>query len=313
VSGGNRIQTGDDARAELDQQKRQTTSRRELAKHQGFDDVSPGLGELDTQAFEKALGDNADEALGMLADLTGATDKVLREQAKRLAGRLVIDVARSGPVHTRGVGRLRNAPATDAMGDLDLDASLEPLLIARATGTTPALDDLRVTEWARPDTALSLVVDRSGSMGGARLAAAAVAAAACSWRAPNDWSLLAFSSSVIVIKDQTTFRSPGDIVDDIFCLRGHGTTDVALALKASRDLLATSRAKRRLTILLSDGRPTTGEDPVDIARTLDELCIIAPAEDCEDAAELADAVGARWVPLVGPAGVPAAFQSVFDR
>ena len=56
--------------------------------------------------------------------------------------------------------------------------------------------------WSRRELALCLVVDRSGSMGGERLAAAAVAAAACAWRAPRDWSLLAFSDRVLVLKGQ---------------------------------------------------------------------------------------------------------------
>jgi Mg-chelatase subunit ChlD len=249
----------------------------------------------------------------MLADLTGATDVRLRELARRLAGRLLVDLARAGRVQSRGVGKLRSVPADRAQGDLDLDASIEPLLLHRATGAPPALDELRAWEWAKPSTALCVLVDRSGSMGGERLAAAALAAAACAWRAPEDHSVLAFSSKVTVVKGQRQVRPTTAVVDDVLSLRGHGTTDLSLALRAAAAQLATSRAKRRLTILLSDCRPTEGRDPLIDAGQLDELVIVAPADDAEDAATLAGATGSRWVPLRGPSDIPAAFAELLDR
>ncbi|MEP4652780.1 MAG: hypothetical protein ABJ314_21580, partial [Ilumatobacter sp.] len=63
--------------------------------------MSPEVGELDEAAVEEAMGDDPDEMLAMLADLTGATDPVLRELARRLAGRLFLDVARRGPTRPR--------------------------------------------------------------------------------------------------------------------------------------------------------------------------------------------------------------------
>jgi Mg-chelatase subunit ChlD len=249
----------------------------------------------------------------MLADLTGATDVRLRELARRLAGRLLVDLARTGRAQARGVGKLRSEPADRSQGDLDLDASIEPLLLHRATGSPPALDELRALAWAKPSTALCVLVDRSGSMGGERLAAAALAAAACAWRAPEDHSVLAFSSKVIVVKGQRQVRPTTAVVDDVLSLRGHGTTDLSLALRAAAAQLATSRAKRRLTILLSDCRPTEGRDPLIDAGVLDELVIVAPADDADDAAHLAGATGSRWVPLHGPSDIPAAFTELLDR
>jgi len=45
------------------------------------------VGELDEVAFAEAMAEEPDEALGMLADLAGATDEKLRALARRLAGR----------------------------------------------------------------------------------------------------------------------------------------------------------------------------------------------------------------------------------
>ncbi len=268
---------------------------------------------LDEAGFEKALEEDADGALALLADLTGATDVRLRELARRLAGRLVLDLTRTSKRPARGVGRIRTVRAEQSLGDLDIDASLEALTEARAGRRAPDVEDLRVRDWTRPDTALCLLVDRSGSMGGERLAAAALAAAACAWRAPHDLSVLAFSDKVLVLKDQGTPRPPAAVVDDVLSLRGFGPTDVALALRTAAAQLSTSQAGRRLTILLSDCRPTTGRDPVVDAGALDELAIVAPADDAVDAIDFARRVGARCVELAGPAHVASAFAELLDR
>ncbi len=258
------------------------------------------------------MADNPDEALEMLANMTGATDERLRALAQRLAGRLVIDLARSGPPRARGVGKLRRRSAAVADGDIDVESSLDALLESRASGQAPPLDDIVVREWSRPDTALCLVVDKSGSMGGDRLAAAGLAAAAASFRAPVDHSVLAFSDQVLVIKSQDGARHAEEVVEDIFGLRGHGPTDLDFALASARAQLERSRAKRRLTILLSDCKTTVGADPILAARMLDELAIIAPAEDAEEAEAFAKAVGADLALLEGPSGVPAAFAKLLD-
>jgi len=303
---------GDEARERLDEEQRGSTSRRDLQGAPHFDEVSPEVGVLDEQAFDSALNDDADGALTLLGDLVGATDQRLAEQARRLAARVVLDLTRAGPPRSTGVGRLQRRPADRAEGDLDLDASLEPLGLARVTGTAPPLEDLRVSAWGRPSTAICLVIDRSGSMNGTRLATAALATAACAWRAAEDHSVVAFSKDVIVIKSQDQVRPAEAVAGDVLRLRGHGTTDLALALRTAHDQLARSRAQRRVTILLSDCRPTTGSDPAVAAGRLEELCIVTPADDVDDAIELARATGARWTPLDGPSSIPAAFAGLLD-
>ncbi|MDH4144707.1 MAG: VWA domain-containing protein [Acidimicrobiia bacterium] len=297
----------------MQEQRRQTTPRRDLARHENFDEVSPDVGVLDEGAFDRALSEDADQALTLLGELIGATDVRLRELARNLAGRLAIDLTRSGEPRARGIGRLRRRPADRAEGDIDVDASLEALVRSRSLGEPPALDELTVAEWGRHQTAICLVVDRSGSMGGDRLTTAAIAAAACAWRSPQDWSMLAFSNRALVLKGQREHRPVEAVVDDVLLLRGFGTTDVSLALRTAAAQLSLANAGRRLCILLSDCRPTEGEDPALAAAMLDELVIVAPAGDTEDAALLASQVGARWVELAGPSGVPAAFARLLDR
>jgi hypothetical protein len=46
------------------------------------------------------------------------------------------------------------------------------------------------------------------------------------------------------------------------------------------------------------------------ARELDELCIVAPAQDADEARRLADAAGARLATVDGPSDIPRALANV---
>lgn len=264
---------------------------------------------LDEGAFDDLMEEDPDEALSLLADLSGATDERLRALAHRLAARVLVDVARPpDPDSRRGVGRLRRGRLEADGGDVDLDASLDALVAARRAGRPVAGEDLVVGAWRRPDTAVCLLVDRSGSMHGRRLATAAVTAAAVALRAGHHGSIVAFSRSAIVLASPDEPRPAGDVVVDLCRLRGFGTTDLGLALRAAARQLARSRASRRLTVLLSDCRTTTGGDPVDDARALEELVVLAPGDDTADAEAFAAAAGARWTPLHAPSQAPEALD-----
>lgn len=267
---------------------------------------------LDEGAIEESLAERPDDTLSLLGDLTGATDEALRALARRLAGRIVLGIARADTARRRGIGRMRSLPMDETGGDLDLDSSIEAVQLATATGRAPGSDELSVRAWARPEVAICLVIDRSGSMHGSRLAAAAIAAAAAAERAPDDHSVLAFSDRVLVLKGQEQRRPVGDVVDDVFKLRGHGPTDLALALRVAASQLARSTAQRRRVVLLSDCRATKGTEPERDAAALDELHVIAPADDPADAEAFARRVGARFATLSGPSAVPSVFAALAD-
>ena len=274
--------------------------------------MSPEVGELDEDAVQEGLSDDPDEMMAMLADLTAATDPKLRALAKRLAGRLFLDVSKRGPVRPRGIGKMVSLPYRPDRGDLDIDASIEA--IAEAHGGRSAIDPdgLRVRAWARPGTALCLMVDRSGSMGGKPLATSAVAAAAVAWRAPEDYSVLAFGKDIVVAKSQDVYKDSERVVNDVLTLRGFGTTDVAGALQVAHVQLMRSRAGRRIAVLLSDCRATVEGDVRAAASALEELLILAPEGDSEEAEKLAEAVGARVRTVSGPAEVAAALSELLD-
>ncbi|MEJ8281085.1 VWA domain-containing protein [Pseudonocardia spirodelae] len=266
---------------------------------------------LDPDAFDAALARDPDGTLTLLVDMGRATDAALRDAARRLAARVVLDLGRSGRSLRTGVGRLRAAPA-DRGGDLDLDASLGAVAEARAAGRPVGLDELTARSWTRPALALCLVVDASGSMGGERLATAALTAAACAHRAPGEHAVLSFAEHVRVLRDMTAARPASAVVEQVLGLRGHGTTALAAALRAASAQLERTRAHRRVVVLLSDCRATDDEDPVPAARALSELLVLAPAADHEQAASLAARAGARWAPLAGPSDAPAALRDLLS-
>ncbi|MDT7684511.1 MAG: magnesium chelatase subunit, partial [Pseudonocardiales bacterium] len=153
-------------------QSARTHGRVELAsRHEAFERVSPKAGELDEAAFDAAMAADPDAAAALLADLARATDRDLRAAARRLAGRVFIQLGRTGPTKSRGTRRL--GPGRSGEGDLDLDRTLD-----RWSGRWPPTSEELVTRsWTAHRKAVCLLVDSSGSMSGLAVALAAVAAA----------------------------------------------------------------------------------------------------------------------------------------
>jgi len=149
-------------------------------------------------------------------------------------------------------------------------------------------------------------------MSGARLASAATVAAGCALRAPAEHAVLSFAGSVEVIRPLAGDLPPAAVTEWLLRLRGHGVTRLADALKAAREQLAPARAPRRVVILLSDCRSTDDDDTLEVARSLAELVILAPADDHEQAAHLAALAGARWGVIAHPLDAAMALDRLLD-
>ena len=162
----------------------------------------------------------------------------------------------------------------------------------------------RLTALPRPPLNLIAVVDTSGSMNGARLTTAAVAAAACASLAPRENAVITFAARVDVLKSMTERRSASETVASILSLRGHGTTSLAAALEQARSQLTKAGARRKVTLLLSDCRATEEFEATAAASNLQELIILAPSDDVEAAEQLARVSGAAWAAVESVLDVP---------
>ncbi|MGH9117080.1 MAG: VWA domain-containing protein, partial [Acidimicrobiales bacterium] len=194
----------------------------------------------------------------------------------RLATRLIVRLAGDDRSCDRGVRRL--VAAAGEVGDLDVERSLE-----RAGGLRPRpRDDLVVRRWQAPPRSICLLVDRSGSMRGEAVARAGLAAAAVVLATQHraSCSVIAFARDAIVLLPQGGDRAPGAIVEDLLDLRGRGSTDLALALRAARLQLARGPGPgERTAILLSDCEATTGGDPLPAAAGLNRLHVLGPSSE----------------------------------
>ena len=255
-----------------------THGRQQLGQqHPAFDEVSPEVGELDAEAFDAAVAEDAEAAAAMLADMAVATDVALRAAARRLAGRVFLQLGRVGPAKARGTRRL--GPSRGLEGDLDLDRTLDAW--TPSTSRRPGADDVITRTWTAHRRAVCLVVDISGSMQGLAVALASVAAAGVivaneAGREKLQPSVLTFSAGVQVLQAQGVRRPPEDLLSELVALRGHGTTDLAAGLREASKQLATAVADERMVVLLSDCLHTAGDDPADALAGIDRLHVLVP-------------------------------------
>jgi len=294
--GGGRVLEGRGAERALRDGSRRTRSRAELVSaYPELSDVSPEVGQLDERAFEELRRRDPDLATALLADLATATDPALREQARRLAARVFVRMARGGPPARRGYRRL--APLTGvAEADVDVERTLE-----RAAGRPRSAEDFVVRDWRSARPAACLLIDQSGSMRGRGMALAAVAAAGAALAATDraDCSVLAFNRDAIVLQAQGRPRPPQRLVTDILSLRAHGTTNLELALRAAAAQLGRAASPQRLAIVMSDCLATAGGDPLTALAGIDRLHVLGTSTDPESidrCRALARRAGGRYLP-----------------
>jgi len=301
---------GQEARDAVRDAARRTTSRAELAqRHAELLSISPEVGQLDEDALEQLIGQDADAALALLCDLAVATDARLRARARQVAAKVFVRMARQGPRARRGLRRLTTVRGTE--GDLELDRTLE-----RTGGLRPRHgDDLVVRRWGASQRAICLLVDRSGSMKGEAVAMAGLAAAAVviAGGENSECSVVAFYDRPIVLQSQGQRRPPDDLVGDLLSLRGLGTTDLSRAFSAAASQLSRATTPDRLAVLMSDCLHTAGADPLASLRGIDRLHVLGTSLDPDSLAAgraLARRAGGRHTIALHPHEVSRAMSSL---
>lgn len=125
--------------------------------------------------------------------------------------------------------------------------------------------------------------------------------------------MLAFGKQVVAVKSQDGDKPSEVVVTDLLSLRGHGTTDLAGALRAAAQQLNRDTATRKVAILLSDCRPTVDGDVVGAAVAVPELVIVAPEQDSAEAISFAQQCHARVATVAGPSQIAEALAAVLER
>ena len=294
--GGGRVLEGSSAEQAVRDQDRRTRGRNELqASHPEFTQVSPQVGELDREALEDLRSRDPIEAASLLCDMARATDVGLRRQARRLAARTFVRLARVGTPPRRGYRRLV-ARSGILEGDLDVDRTVE-----RAEGRPRLPADFVLREWASAGRAACLLVDQSGSMRGAGMALAALAGAAVALAADRkaDCSVIAFNQDVTVLQRQGGRKPAEELVEIILSLQASGTTNLELALRTAAAQLARAEARDRVAIVMSDGLATAGGNPLAAVSGIDCLHVLGTSADedsVQSCRDLARRGGGRYVP-----------------
>lgn len=288
-----------------------TLGRHELSqRHAAFDDVSPGVGQLDAAALEELLATDDDAAYELLGDLVRATDPALRALARAVAVRITLRLVRAGPPTRAAVQRLRTRAGAE-IGDLDIERSLD-----RAGGHPRRREDLVLQTWRGSPRRLALVIDHSGSMRGPGLVIASVAGAAVALaaRETGGCSVIAFNREARVLQSRGQRRSPDALVQDVLALEGGGRTNVAAGLRAAAAQLGSEpHGGDRTVLLLSDCVATVGDAPERALAGIDRLHVLGMCEEAEsqDAGRRLAALGRGHYALVASAShVPRGLRTV---
>lgn len=309
-AGQGRILSGQEVREAVREAARRTTRRRDLAAaHPQFEQVSPEVGQLDEAALDELLRADPDAALAMLSDMATATDPLLRARARLLAARVFMRLGRAGRSRQRGFRCLAPEAGRDD-GDLDLERTIE-----RAGGRPRSREELVVRRWRAPRRALALLIDNSGSMRGQALASAALAAAAVLLAAEEraGCSVIAFAKDALVLQEQDRRRGGAAVVDDLLSLRGKGTTNLAVALRAAAQQLGRDPAAEKVALLLSDCLATEGDNPLDALAGIERLHVLGTSDEPEAVRAgqlLARRSGGRYIPVPSVAALSRALVAL---
>jgi Mg-chelatase subunit ChlD len=167
------------------------------------------------------------------------------------------------------------------MADFDLDETIQhnPLKIREKTLN---YQDIYGIKRQREKRKVALVLDTSGSMYGRLLLNAALTTSVLAYNMEKeDFSIILFNSTAMVLKDMKEEKEVTKIVDEILDSEAVGFTNIYIGLdKGLKQLQKVKRkAKNQFGILISDGNYNRGENPIKLARKYPKLHVIGMPPD----------------------------------
>ncbi|KKK42470.1 MAG: von Willebrand factor type A domain protein [Candidatus Lokiarchaeum sp. GC14_75] len=202
---------------------------------------------------------------------------------RRLARQSIIKL--SLKITSKGIrGQFKKAIPNYKIGmpEFSLDETIQhnPLKIYEKS---LSYQDIYGVERRRQKRKVVLILDTSGSMYGRLLLNAALTTSVLAYNMEKeDFAIVLFNSTAILLKKINQKRSIIKIVDDILDSEAVGFTNIQIGLEKGLIELNKIREKRksRFGILITDGNYNRGEDPVKLARQFPKLHVIAiPADN----------------------------------
>lgn len=202
---------------------------------------------------------------------------------RRLARQSIIKL--SLKITSKGIrGQFKKAIPNYKIGmpEFSLDETIQhnPLKIYEKS---LSYQDIYGVERRRQKRKVVLILDTSGSMYGRLLLNAALTTSVLAYNMEKeDFAIVLFNSTAMLLKKINQKRSIIKIVDDILDSEAVGFTNIQIGLEKGLRELNKIREKRksRFGILITDGNYNRGEDPVKLARQFPKLHVIAiPADN----------------------------------
>jgi Mg-chelatase subunit ChlD len=246
--------------------------------------VMTGGGRPGRPAQRSGSGDPATTAeQGTLTDVqdgqVAAPDAETLRRARQIAARLAVPRPRRDTTARRGAGELASLRYRGGSDDIDLDRTVEQLVLH----PLPDEDDIIVRERVRTRRSVLLLVDVSGSMRGERVrTAAATVGALAAELSRDDLGVIAFWSDAAVLSRLGQRVPPQTLLDTMLRIPAKGLTNIAFPLQTAARELARVPARDARAVLLSDCVHNAGPDPRPFAARLPRLDVLLDTSGEQD-------------------------------
>jgi Mg-chelatase subunit ChlD len=231
----------------------------------------PGSGDPATTAEQGTLTDVQDGQV--------APDAETLRRARQITARLAVPRPRRDTTARRGAGELTSLRYRGGSDDIDLDRTVEQLVLH----PLPDEDDIIVRERVRTRRSVLLLVDVSGSMRGERVrTAAATVGALAAELSRDDLGVIAFWSDAAVLSRLGQRVPPQTLLDTMLRIPAKGLTNIAFPLQTAARELARVPARDARAVLLSDCVHNAGPDPRPFAARLPRLDVLLDTSGEQD-------------------------------
>jgi Mg-chelatase subunit ChlD len=231
----------------------------------------PGSGDPAVTAEQGQLADGQDGQV--------TPDPETLRRARQIAAQLAVPRPRRDVTARRGVGELASLRYRGGSDDIDLDKTVEQLILH----PLPDEDDIIVRERVRTRRSVLLLVDVSGSMRGERVrTAAATVGALAAELSRDDLAVIAFWSDAAVLSRLGQHVPPQTLLDTMLRIPAKGLTNIAFPLQVAARELARVPAQDARAVLLSDCVHNAGPDPRPFAARLPRLDVLLDTSGEQD-------------------------------